>query len=69
MGKLIQRYGIYFELTQTGAEMLSYVEVYDDMWSVRVCSCVDCNIFLSYNIVWRSWQARKKLYIFNPKSM
>ena len=40
MDKVIQRDGIYCELTQTGAEMLSYVEVYDDMWSVCECSSI-----------------------------
>ena len=45
-----------FESTKTAAETLSYVEMYNDMWSVHVCSCVDFDSFISYNIFWRNWQ-------------
>ena len=38
------------ELTQSGTEMLLYVEVCDDVWSVHVFSYVYCDSFVSYNI-------------------
>ena len=41
-----------FELTQTGVEILSYVEVYHDVWIVHMCSCVDCDsFFVQYFLV------------------
>ena len=50
-----------FELTNTGTEMLLYVKVYDDVWSVWVWSCIDGVSFVSYNIFQHRLQAVTKL--------
>ena len=43
-----------FEYTHTGGDMLFYVEVYNDVWSVHVYSCVDCDSLVLYNNFWKS---------------
>ena len=40
--------------------MFSYVEVYYDVWTVRVCSCVYCDSLL-WNIFWCTWQSGVKI--------
>ena len=49
---MIRLDGTIFESTQSGAEMLSYVEVYKVVRSVGGCSCEDFDRFASYNILW-----------------
>ena len=36
-----------FESDQYGAEMFSYLEVYNEAWSVRGCSSVEYDSFVS----------------------
>ena len=49
-----------FGSTQSGAEILSYVEVYNDIWIMCECSCVDCDRFASWDIWHYRWQSGAK---------
>ena len=53
-----------FESIQSGAEISSYVKVYNEVWSACVCSSVDCDSFVLYNILCHSWQAGTKMSFY-----
>ena len=49
IGEMIRLDGIYFEFIQSVAEMLSCVEVYNDILRVHLCSFVDSERFVLYD--------------------
>ena len=44
--------------------MLTYVEVYDDVWNMHGCSCIYCDRFVLYNIFSSRWQFSAKKYSY-----
>ena len=53
--------GSIFESTQSGMEIVLYVEVYNDLWSVFMCIFVYYDSFVSYNIFWHIWKDIPKM--------
>ena len=67
---MIHLKGIYFELTKTGAEMLWYIEVHNEVRSVHVGSSIYDYSLVLYNIsVAADRPAQKCLPILNFTSV